>query len=83
MNRIELNLNQTVKVKLDKKALMKKQKELDEINEKFNLNTKIVIDDEGYYKDQLWCIMRDFGDMICGSYSPIIDCKIVVDFDIK
>lgn len=83
MNRIELNLNQTVKVKLDKKALMKKQKELDEINEKFNLNTKIAIDDEGYYKDQLWCIMRDFGDMIFGSYSPIIDCKIVVDFDIK
>ena len=83
MNRIELNLNQTVKVKLDKKSLMKKQKELDEINEKFNLNTKIAIDDEGYYKDQLWCIMRDFGDMIFGSYSPIIDCKIVVDFDIK
>ena len=83
MNRIELNLNQTVKVKLDKKALMKKQKELDEINENFNLNTKIAIDDEGYYKDQLWCIMRDFGDMICVGYSPIIDCKIVVDFDIK
>lgn len=80
MNRIELNLNQNVKVKLDKKALEIKQKEIDEINEKFNLNVELPIDDEGYYKDQLWCIIKDFGDMICGSYSPIIDCKIVIDF---
>ena len=80
MNRIELNLNQSVKVKLDKKALERKQKKIDEFNEKFNLNVKLPIDDEGYYKDQLWRIIKDFGDMICGSYSPIIDCKIVIDF---
>lgn len=35
MNRIEINLNQSVKVKLTKKALDMKQKELDEFNKKF------------------------------------------------
>lgn len=80
MNKIELNINQMVKVKLSKEAIKRKQKEIDEFNLKFNENIKLSIDSEGYYKDQLWSIMRDFGDMICGSYSPIVDCKIVIEF---
>ncbi len=80
MNKIELNINQMVKVKLSKEAIKRKQKEIDEFNLKFNENIKLSIDSKGYYKDQLWSIMRDFGDMICGSYSPIVDCKIVIEF---
>ncbi len=80
MNKLELNINQTVKVKLSKEALERKRKELDEMNKRFNENYELPIDEEGYYKDQLWCIMRDFGDMIVGSYSPILDCKIVIEF---
>ena len=80
MNKIELNINQMVKVKLSKEAIKRKQKEIDEFNLKFNENIKLSIDSEGYYKNQLWSIMRDFGDMICGSYSPIVDCKIVIEF---
>lgn len=80
LNKIEINLNQTVKVKLDKKAFDRKQKEIDEYNKKFNENMKLPIDDEGYYVAQLWCIMQDFGDMICGCYSPISDCKMIIEF---
>ena len=80
MNKLELNINQTVKVKLSKEALERKRKELDEMNKRFNENYELPIDEEGYYKDQLWCIMRDVGDMIVGSYSPILDCKIVIEF---
>ena len=37
------------------------------------------IDTEGYYQTQLWCLMKDVSDMICGSYSPIEDCNIIFD----
>lgn len=79
MNRIEINLNQSVKVKLTKKALDMKQKELDEFNKKFKEDIRMPIDSDGYYNTQLWILMKDFGNMFQGCYSPILDCKIVID----
>lgn len=79
MNTIELNLNQIVKVKLTKEAVEMKQKQIDEFNKKFNENLKIKIDADGYYEDQLWSIMHDFGSMLSLTTSPFLDCKILVD----
>lgn len=80
MNKLEININQQVKVRLSKEALARKQKEVDEFNKRFNEKVELPIDSEGYYKDQLWCIMRDFGDMVQVCYSPISDCKIIIEF---
>lgn len=78
MDKLEINMNQMVKVKLTKEALDKKQNEIDEFNNKYNENLKLTLDSEGYYEDQLWCIMKDFGGMIHGCYSPISDCTIII-----
>ncbi|WP_075810245.1 hypothetical protein [Clostridium perfringens] len=77
--RYKINMNQMVKVRLSKEALERIQGEYNEFNKKFNEDLKLPIDSEGYYKSQLWCIMKDFGDMICGCYSPIADCNILFD----
>lgn len=79
MKLIEININQKVRVKLSKEALERKQKEVEKFNKKFNESVELPIDSEGYYKDQLWCIMRDFGDMIQGCYSPISDFKMLIE----
>ena len=80
IKKMEISMNQVVKVKLDERAINRKKKEIDIYNKKFNENMQLPIDSEGYYRDQLWCIMRDFGDMISLSYSPIYDFKIVIEF---
>lgn len=79
MNAIELNINQMVKVKLTEEAIEMKQKQIDEFNKKFNQNLKIKIDADGYYEDQLWSIMNDFGSMLSLTSSPFVDFKILVE----
>lgn len=79
MNNIELDINKIVKVKLTEEALEKKQKQIDEFNKNFNENLKIKIDENGYYEDQLWCIMSDFGSMLSLTTSPFLDNKILIE----
>ncbi len=76
---LKINLNQECKVKLDKKALEKLQTSYDKYNKNFNENARINIDNEGYYHTQLHSLMSDFGDMICGCYSPFENCAIILD----
>lgn len=77
--KIEINVNQKVKVKLTEKALRIMQERFDEFNKKYNEDIKLPIDVDGYYHTQLWILMKDFGYMFQGCYSPISDCKIIID----
>lgn len=78
---LKINLNQQCKVKLNEKAVKHLQCQYDKINNLYdnNINLKIEFDKDGYYHTQLHTLMRDFGDMICGCYSPFENCEVILD----
>ena len=86
-----INLNETVKVKLNETGLKiyeNRVKELNEILEKNNAKTKFPIypkrDDKGYVNFQLWDLMSIFGKRIhIGCDAPFIDNMIYIDKEVK
>lgn len=84
---MEINLNQVAKIKLTTlgiEVLKDKHYEFQMIMSQHNPNhvTKpflLNLDDEGWYRDQLWCIMRDFGNYVnIGTIQPF-DATIIVE----
>lgn len=66
---MEVNLNQITKIRLTEfgEVILKdKHYEFQRLIKSHNPNHeikpfKLELDKEGYYKNQLWCIIRDFG----------------------
>ena len=63
---IKFNINYHVKVKLTPYGVSCLYKNHLKDNEYRNKNNKfcIMIDDDGYYETQLWCLMQEFGEYI-------------------
>lgn len=69
---MEINLNQTAKIRLTEfgeEILKNKHYEFQKLMKRNNPDYeikpfKLMLDEEGYYKNQLWCIIRDFGNYI-------------------
>ncbi|MGF2112685.1 hypothetical protein ACQUEU_00665 [Enterococcus casseliflavus] len=85
---MELNLNQIVKVKLTdygERILKRRHYEVQNLIQEYNPEHAIrpfelKLDEEGNYKDQLWCIMRDFGPYTdIGTEQPLLATIIVED----
>lgn len=86
MAEIDFNVNHYAKVKLTPlgEAILKKKHENlmlklkkhcdDFIEYPFNLK----LDEDGYYKDQLWCIMQTFGNYVNLSGQPPFETNIIL-----
>ena len=86
MKEMHININSMVKVKLSDEALRKYKEKLenDETYKRLGIKPKIKIDENGYYKTQLWCFMRDFGYMMYCGGEVIEKCDMILDYrDIK
>lgn len=84
---VEVNLNQTVKVKLTSHGIgilrdfhNEKQDKIHFINHSYEkLPFKLRLDDEGYYTTQMWTLMQTFGNHVgLGRRSPF-DIVILIE----
>lgn len=82
MKEVHININSIIKVKLSDKALQKYKEKLDndETYKRLGIKPKIKIDENGYYETQLWCFMRDFGDMMYCGGEVIEKCDMILDY---
>lgn len=79
---MKVNLNDEVKIKINKRGLEDLKKDHDELNS-FTKGTlgvfePPVVDKDGYVKMQLHVVMRNFGHHMSGCYSPI-ETEIIID----
>ena len=84
---MEFNINRTAKVKLTAEGievLKDKHYEFEERRKRLNPNYQkkpftLTLDEEGYYTNQLWCIMQDFGgDNMTMTKNPF-DARIIIE----
>lgn len=78
------NLNYGVKVKLNPIGIRILKEKHDKISEYIKSRTgnvreefKLVLDEEGYYHTQMWCLMADFGQHISATSNPPFDLNII------
>lgn len=74
---MKVNINNVVKVKLTDEARMALENEYKNYSNILKEELKPNIDEDGYFHEQLWRLMKDFGCMIRDSYSPILE--IIID----
>lgn len=58
-----INLNEMVRVKLNRSGIEILQQECDKMNEMFGKTYFPKVDENGYYENQLWEIMNKFGHL--------------------
>ena len=85
MSEVKINLNDSVKVKLTDKGIDILKKQHKELYAKVLMaggeyrEHNLRLDEEGYYKTQLWCLFRYFGEHISlGVESPFEGLDIIV-----
>lgn len=74
----KFNVNQQVKVKLTEKGIKILKEKHDSLNEHIISRGgtplgefELRLDEDGYYRTQLWCLMHDFGKhMFIGTDNP-------------
>jgi hypothetical protein len=87
--KIEINLNESIKVKLTDKGLNILNKIREEEKEKYNISDNdypdLKIDDEGYYHTQLHCFMHDFGKYLFNGADNVIEppINIIIEREVK
>jgi len=73
---INLNLNQIVKVKLTAVGLHK----FEDIRKMYGLHNCLPeLDDQGYYRIQLWQFMRNYGDLFGNGRDPPVEMDIIIE----
>ena len=83
MAEIKVNMNDNVKVKLLQKGidiLESKHNWLKSIDSNIP-GFELKLDEEGYYKDQLWSLMSDFGTHIGMGTSSVFETNIIMCVD--
>jgi hypothetical protein len=63
VTKCNINLNEMVRVKLNRSGIDKLQEECDNMNRMFGTTYTPKVDENGYYENQLWEIMNKFGNM--------------------
>jgi hypothetical protein len=86
--KIEINLNESIKVKLNDKGLNILKKIREDLKEKYKFSDDdfpiLKIDSEGYYHTQLHCFMHDFGKYLFNGAGNIIDpLNIIIEREVK
>jgi hypothetical protein len=77
----KFNINNFVKVKLTQKGIDILKRNHDDLNKRCNGvldEFELKLDEDGYYKDQLWSIMQSFGEHmylgVCEPFETEIIC---------
>jgi hypothetical protein len=86
--KIEININESIKVKLTDKGFNILNKIREYQKEKYHLSDSdlpdLKIDSEGYYHTQLWCFMNDFGEYLFHGADNIIEpLNIIIEREVK
>ncbi len=85
MDWMKFNTNERVRVKLSEVGLAAFKRQIEALNMLFpdapKLPTEPIVDADGYYSDQLWCLMRDFGHLMANGAPPPFDPNILVPVD--
>jgi hypothetical protein len=66
MNWMRFNTNESVRVKLTEVGLVEFKRKAEELNARLpagvaKFPTEPRLDEDGYYTDQMWSVMNDFG----------------------
>jgi repressor LexA len=80
---LPFNVNYHVRVKLlprGLKALEREHEELREFFPKLEPWTPPAVDEEGYSRFQLWCLMRSLGKECGMGFDPPFDTEILIEF---
>jgi hypothetical protein len=81
----EVNVNMFVKVKLTDYGISILKEKHDNLNDAIKKNGgkgygdfEVKLDEDGYYRTQMWELMRDFGDTMSFSNRNPFDLNIIV-----
>lgn len=83
MSEIEINLNQSARVKLTPFGIQTYQRKMMAFNAILPVDLKMDInpqlDDDGYYRAELWRIMQEFGSVLGPASRQPFDMTILVE----
>lgn len=84
-NFVKTNMNYAVKVKLNEDGIDILHKQHDELYRHNGFLAPrpftLKLDEEGYYRTQLWALMQDFGPHISVGRIPPFDTDILIGLD--
>ncbi|MDM0609598.1 hypothetical protein QTH09_00975 [Clostridium perfringens] len=70
---VPFNINGWVKVRLTEDA----KRYLEEKQARYG--GKLILDEEGYFHSQLWCLIHELGPIMRIAWNPILGCEMIFD----